>query len=236
MSPFIIFAIVLTIAEILYFSAAIYMELHAKSRKDCDSTENIPLEDEDDGAVVRPRTVTENAETGGFDITGTSSSPEQEQITEADETDITAKAEEELLPASDAPESTGADGRPAVSNESQEAHSESAPQEKFSAPDNSEVLIPSVGFIDGQKPEQEARPFVEAEVFNQELVEPQYEVRSCVGTSANDEIAQRLEGINKNMKKNTILGNLFKSKDLSNIIRNNAESLNIDKRDEYTQC
>lgn len=38
------------------------------------------------------------------------------------------------------------------------------------------------------------------------------------------------------MKKNTILGNLFKSKDLSNIIRNNAESLNIDKRDEYTQC
>uniref|UniRef100_UPI0037DD822B hypothetical protein n=1 Tax=Candidatus Methanarcanum hacksteinii TaxID=2911857 RepID=UPI0037DD822B len=98
------------------------------------------------------------------------------------------------------------------------------------------VLIPSVGFIDGQKPEQEARPFVEAEVFNQELVEPQYEVRSCIGTSANDEIAQRLEGINKNMKKNTILGNLFKSKDLSNIIRNNAESLNIDKRDEYTQC
>ena len=112
MSPFIIFAIVLTIAEILYFSAAIYMELHAKSRKDGDSTENIPIEDEDDSAVVRPRTVTENAETGGFDITGTSSSPEQEQITEADETDITAKAEEELLPASDAPESTGADNRP----------------------------------------------------------------------------------------------------------------------------
>ena len=236
MSPFIIFAIVLTIAEILYFSAAIYMELHAKSRKDSGSTENIPIEDDDDSAVVRPRTVTENVETGGFDITGTSSSPEQEQITEADETDITAKAEEELLTASDAPESTGADNRPAGSNESQEAHSESAPQEKPSAPDNSEVLIPSVGFIDGQKPEQEARPFVEAEVFNQELVEPQYEVRSCIGTSANDEIAQRLEGINKNMKKNTILGNLFKSKDLSNIIRNNAESLNIDKRDEYTQC
>ena len=97
MSPFIIFAIVLTIAEILYFSAAIYMELHAKSRKDGGSTENIPIEDEDDSAVVRPRTVTENVETGGFDITGTSSSPEQEQITEADETDITAKAEEELL-------------------------------------------------------------------------------------------------------------------------------------------
>lgn len=236
MSPFIIFAIVLTIAEILYFSAAIYMELHAKSRKDGGSTENIPIEDEDDSTVVRPRTVTENVETGGFDITSTSSSPEQEQITEADETDITAKAEEELLPASDTPESTGAENCPAGSNESQEAHSESAPQEKSSAPDNSEVLIPSVGFIDGQKPEQEARPFVEAEVFNQELVEPQYEVRSCVGTSANEEIAQRLEGINKNMKKNTILGNLFKSKDLSNIIRNNAESLNIDKRDEYTQC
>ena len=115
MSPFIIFAIVLTIAEILYFSAAIYMELHAKSRKDGGSTENIPLEDEDDSAVVRPRTVTENVETGGFDITGTSSSPEQEQITEADETDITAKAEEELLPASDAPESTATDNCPAGS-------------------------------------------------------------------------------------------------------------------------
>ena len=69
MSPFIIFAIVLTIAEILYFSAAIYMELHAKSRKDGGSTENIPIEDEDDIAVVRPRTVTENVETGGFDTT-----------------------------------------------------------------------------------------------------------------------------------------------------------------------
>ena len=134
------------------------------------------------------------------------------------------------------PSSTEADSHPTENKEPTEAQSEPTPTERSDAPESEDDIIPTVGFIEGQKPKQEPRPFVEAEVFNPDLVQPQYEVQSCIGTSANDEVTQKVEGVNQNMKKNTTLGNLFKSKDLKNIIQNSVESSNIDKRDEYTQC
>ncbi len=256
MSPFIIFAIVLTIAEILYFAAAISMDLHAKSKKETGTTESIPIGDENDGDGFQTRTVTENMETGGFDITGTPSAPAAEQISEADETTEASHAEDDTSPTSEEPDnaesdnresdnaesqntepsSTEADGHPAENIEPTEAQSEPTPTERSDAQESENDIIPTIGFIEGQKPKQEPRPFVEAEVFNPDLVQPQYEVQSCIGTSANDEVTQKVEGVNQNMKKNTTLGNLFKSKDLKNIIQNSVESSNIDKRDEYTQC
>ena len=246
MSPFLIFAIVLTIAEILYFAAAISMDLHTKSKKETGTTESIPIGDENDGDGFQTRTVTENMETGGFDITGTPSAPAAEQISEAEETTEASHAEDDTSPTSaesdnaesenTEPSSTEADSHPAENKEPTEAQSEPTPTERSDAQKSENDIIPTVGFIEGQKPKQEPRPFVEAEVFNPDLVQPQYEVQSCIGTSANDEVTQKVEGVNQNMKKNTTLGNLFKSKDLKNIIQNSVESSNIDKRDEYTQC
>lgn len=242
MSPFIIFAIVLTIAEILYFAAAISMDLHARSKKETSTTESIPIGDENDGDGFQTRTVTENMETGSFDITGTPSAPAAEQISEADETTEASHAEADNTESDNAesenaePSSTEADSHQAENKEPTEAQSEPTPTDRSDAPESENDIIPTVGFIEGQKPKQEPRPFVEAEVFNPDLVQPQYEVQSCIGTSANDEVTQKVEGVNQNMKKNTTLGNLFKSKDLKNIIQNSVESSNIDKRDEYTQC
>ena len=246
MSPFIIFAIVLTIAEILYFAAAISMDLHAKSKKETGTTESIPIGDENDGDGFQTRTVTENMETGGFDITGTPSAPASEQISEADETAEISHAKDETSPTAEKPDddesentepsSTEADSHPAENIEPTEAQSEPTPTERSDAQESENDIIPTIGFIEGQKPKQEPRPFVEAEVFNPDMVQPQYEVQSYIGTSANDEVEHKIESCHQNMKNNTTLGNLFKSKDLKNIILNRVESSNIDKRDEYTQC
>jgi hypothetical protein len=248
MSPFIIFAIVLTIAEILYFAAAISMDLHAKSKKETGTTESIPIGDENDGNGFQTRTVTENMETGGFDITGTPSAPAAEQISEADETKEASHAEEATSSTSEEPDnaesdnadpdrtetdSTDSDSHPL---ENKEAQSEPSPTEETDAPKSENDIIPTIGFIEGQKPKQEPRPFVEAEVFNPDMVQPQYEVQSYIGTSANDEVEHKIESCHQNMKKITTLGNLFNSKELKSIIQNNVESSNIDKLDEYTQC
>jgi hypothetical protein len=253
MSPFIIFAIVLTIAEILYFAAAISMDLHARSKKETGTTESIPIGDENDGDGFQTRAVTENMETGGFDITGTPSASAAEQISEADETTEASHAEDDTSPTPEIPDNaendkaesgnaesentepsnTEPDSHPA---ENKEAQSEPTPTEEADAPKSENDIIPTVGFIEGQKPKQKPRPFVEAEVFNPDMVQPQYKVQSYIGTSANDEVEHKIESCHQNMKKNTTLGNLFNSKELKSIIQNNVESSNIDKRDEYTQC
>lgn len=235
MSLFAMFAIVLTIGEILYFAAAISLDLHAKSKKEEGTIENIPIGDKEDGGDVQPRTVTENVETGGFDVAGTSFNPVPEQISEADEQEEADKPEE--VPSSATEETDADSGNPNADSEPSENQQEttSAKEESDDAKEEKDI-IPSVGFIEEHKQEKDTRPFVEEEVFNPELVQPQYEVQQYIGNPANDALAQKIESVNQNMKRNTTLGNLFNSRELCNIIQNNVDSINIDKRDEYTQC
>jgi len=237
MSLFAIFAIVLTIGEILYFAAAISMDLHAKSKKEEGTIENIPIGDKEDVGDVQPRTVTENVETGGFDVTGTSFSPMAEQISEADEQEEAVHPEEVPSPATEETNNaeTGSNN-PNDDMESSDAQQDPPAKEESVEDKEEKEIIPSVGFIEEHKQEKEARPFVEEEVFNPEMVQPQYEVQQYIGNPVNDALVQKIESVNQNMKRNTTLGNLFNSRELCNIIQNNVDSINIDKRDEYTQC
>lgn len=67
MSPFIIFAIVLTIAYVLYYATIITMDLNAKSKKEGEQEETISASDTKDAEEeYAPQTVLEDTKTGGF--------------------------------------------------------------------------------------------------------------------------------------------------------------------------
>ena len=67
MSPFIIFAIVLTIAYVLYYATIITMDLNAKSKKEGEHEETISASDTKDAEEeYAPQTVLEDTKTGGF--------------------------------------------------------------------------------------------------------------------------------------------------------------------------
>lgn len=66
MSPFIIFAIVLTIAYVLYYATIITMDLNAKSKKEGEHEETISASDTKDAEEYATQTVLEDTKTGGF--------------------------------------------------------------------------------------------------------------------------------------------------------------------------
>ena len=69
MSPFLIFAIVLTIGYVLYYAAIITMDLNAKPKFGASAEENIVVGDStDDQDEYKPKAVVENPETGGFNF------------------------------------------------------------------------------------------------------------------------------------------------------------------------
>ena len=74
MSPFIIYAIVLSIAYILYYATRFTMDMHAKPKGVESQTETISVDNghETHETAFMPKTVTEDPFTGDFNIAGAS--------------------------------------------------------------------------------------------------------------------------------------------------------------------
>lgn len=92
MSPFIIYAIVLNIAYILYYATIITMDMHAKPQGAENQTETISMDNDQESqeTAIMPKTVTEDPFTGNFNI---------------------AEATELVRPAEEAPEDATSDNR-----------------------------------------------------------------------------------------------------------------------------
>ena len=92
MSPFIIYAIVLNIAYILYYATIITMDMHAKPKDAENQTETISMDNDQESqeTAIMPKTVTEDPFTGNFNI---------------------AEATELVCPAEEAPEDATSDNR-----------------------------------------------------------------------------------------------------------------------------
>lgn len=226
MSPFIIFAIVLTIAYILYYAAIITMDLNAKSKKDGDHEETISVGENTEDDDIVSQTVVENTQTGGFDFLNPNSHVEEAPLKEDAEeatgneeshTDLHVEGEEpkesyEIL---------------VIDSESNEATEQ----------DDSGDDIPKVDFLqEDSQNEEEVEVFDESQVFDSALAQPQYGVSSIVGGSNDTEIEKRIESVKQKLMEIDTQGELINPVKFAEEMKTeeSRKQSNIEYKDEYT--
>lgn len=231
MSPFIIFAIVLTIAYVLYYATIITMDLHAKSEKDGEHEETIPVGDNTEDDDIVSQTVVENTQTGGFDFLNSNSTIEEmpsEENTEEDtssednQTDIQAEAE-------------GTKEQPEGNNDGLVIPNQF---DETTEQDDSVDGISKADFLEeGSLDEENDELFDESQAFDPALAQPQYGVSSIVGESKDTEIEKRIESVKQKLMEIDTQGGLinpFKFVDEMKTEDSRKQS-NIEHKDEYTQ-
>lgn len=225
MSPFIIFAIVLTIAYVLYYATIITMDLNAKSKKEGEHEETISASDtkevEEENA---PQTVLEDTKTGGFSFL---------ESTEASGNPVEEAAETEPAPAIDKgilPETTET---PTNANRDNHLGMEDNPEND----DDKEAPISTSMFHEeATSEEKQEELFDESKAFDQDLTQPQYAIRSIIDNEKDAALIQRIDAINQRLVDCKTEGGLRNPMQLASEIRENREHSNIDFQDEYTQC
>ena len=230
MSPFIIFAIVLTIAYVLYYVAIITMDLNAKSKKDGEHEETISASDTKEAEEeYAPQTVLEDTKTGGFSFLESTETLENpvEENTEND----SASAIDNILPEG---AETSADA-----NEYNHLGEEDEPsQEDDPENDEAEESSISTSAFSEETPSEEKPDelFDESKAFDQDMAQPHYAVSSIIDNEKDAALAQRLETINQRLVDCPTGGGLRDPMQLASELRENREHSNIDYKDEYTQC
>lgn len=226
MSPFVIFAIVLTIAYILYYATLITMDLNAKSKDAEKATETISADDgEEDDSGIMSRDVVEDIESGGFNITDASTSSDDNSIVEE------ATDHEEDILQDDTPEVPTTS---LIVND-EEGEIAKSDEGEGSQGDNGISTIPFAGTASEE--EGNEKPFDETDAFNPDLAQPQYGISAIVGNPVDATIQKNVDDINQVLLTNTKpKGNLTAPEEFASLIRARRENSNIDYHDEYTQC
>lgn len=240
MSPFIIFAIVLTIAYVLYYATIITMDLNAKSKKEGELEETIPAVDgKETDEEYTPQTVVENTETGGFSFMEAPEYEEEnvleeERPDEEEHNDILSNAPdyEQKLKFENDPEI-----QESASDESEADNSSGTAEEKRSIDETSEEdAIPTVDFSEASEQAAGSKePFDESKVFDADLAQPQYAVSSIIGDKADKVLAQRIESIGQKLQSCQAEGKLINPFEFVNEAKGDREKSNIEFKDEYTQ-
>lgn len=247
MSPFIIFAIVLTIAYLLYYAAIITMDLVQKPKDDDKHAESIPIGGENDNnadAEPAPRTVRENPLTGGFDFGECAQQPEEvPSETEPEE----AQEVKEGIPEPPVP-TPSTNEAPAEQDVPKESQPEEAPAppkaeeaENF-AEEETEIADPHITSVDfltkSPKKEPSNKPFDESKAFNQNKILPQYGVSETYDEKKDDAVERRAYEATRNLKDNktSILGGLKTKSQISHELQTNSTQTNIEHKDVCTQC
>lgn len=225
MSPFLIFAIVLTIGYVLYYAAVITMDLHTKPKAGVSAEENIVVGDNtDDQDEYKPKAVVENPETGGFNFLEEGLVLEAEAPDEASGEQPTPDEEDASLPPQQEETiSEGGDETP------EDEHEEPAEDEDEELP----VLDYSEQQDKGN--EKEAEPFDESEAFDPELMQPKFGVSAIVEPEASEKMAQHIDKVNSSNGSIETKGNLVPSFNLAEIIRKKKGNSNIDFKDEISK-
>lgn len=232
MSPFIIFAIVLTIAYILYYATIITMDLHAKSKKDGEHEETISVGDKTEDDDIVSQTVIENTQTGGFDFLNPNSTIEEMPSEENTEEDTSNEEAQTGIQA--AKEVT--EEQPDESNDGLVIPDQS---DETTEQDDSVEGISQADFLKegSQNEEENDELFDESQAFDPALAQPQYGVSSIVGGSKDTEIEKRIESVKQKLMEIDTQGGLinpFKFADEMKTEDSRKQS-NIEYKDEYTQ-
>lgn len=231
MSPFLIFAIVLTIAYVLYYATIITMDLHAKSKKDGEHEETISVGDKTEDDDIVSQTVVENTQTGGFDFLNSNSTikemPSEENTkedtsSEDNQTDIQAEAK------GTEDQSEGNNDGLVIPNQSDETTEQEDSVDGISKADFLE---------EGSQNEENDELFDKSQAFDPALAQPQYGVSSIVVGSKDTEIEKRIESVKQKLMEIDTQGGLinpFKFADEMKTEDSRKQS-NIEYKDEYTQ-
>lgn len=229
MSPFIIFAIVLTIAYVLYYATIITMDLNAKSKKEGEHEETISA---DDSKVAEeeyaPQTVVEDTKTGSFSFMEPTAIQE-DTVEEAFENDKAPVIDDSILPKA-AETSTDANGDNHFGTEDESS------QKNIPENDEESSISTSVFSEETLSEEKQDELFDESKAFDQNMAQPQYAVSSIIDNEKDAALTQRIDAINKRLVDCPTGGGLRNPMQLASEIRENREHSNIDFKDEYTQC
>ena len=230
MSPFIIFAIVLTIAYVLYYATIITMDLNAKSKKEGEHEETISASDTKDAEEYAPQTVLEDTKTGGFSFLEPTENNEK-SIEEAIESiNIPTIADDDThLDIAEISANTDEDNRQVTEDvEPSEEHQDNV--------DEKGSINTTSAFSEVPPKEKEDENFDESKAFNQDMAQPQYAVSSIIGNEKDAVLTQRIEEINQRLMDCPTERGLRNPMQLASEMRENREHSNIDLKDEYTQC
>lgn len=226
MSPFIIFAIVLTIAYILYYATLITMDLNAKPKDAEKATETISADDgEEEESGIKSRNVIEDTESGGFNIMEPSTSSDDGGIVE-EATDHAEDILQEETP--EVPPAT-------LPSNDEEDEIEESEEEEEEQEDNGISTIPFEGT--SSEDDGEDKPFEETDAFNPDLAQPHYGISAIVGNPVDAAVQKNVDDLNQVLLTNhKPKGNLKAPEEFVSLINARRENSNIDYHDEYTQC
>lgn len=234
MTGFIIFAIVLTLAYVLYFAAMITTDLAAMKKAAETEEENIDIgtgsEEVDEFAT---QNVVEDPSTGGFNFV----TPQQK---EAEASEEIAEAEEEvndndaLRYAND--DSSESEAEHTSETQEQEPVYNEEPEEDLgeTEPDDEPVEEESGGFevhdFSEQEEEQpEQKSFKEDDAFDPSLRQKKYDVKNLYEPTASPEVQGHADTVNAAMEPVTTKSVCLTSSGLLSAVRNHtADRYNID--------
>ena len=236
MSPFIIFAIVLTIAYVLYYATIITMDLNAKSKKEGENEETISaVDDKELEEEYTQQTVVENTETGGFAFI--EAEHKDENISEEENP---AEVEHHDMPSNVSDCEQNQEDIHEIPQEAPETVETENLQETTEQPTDEspeEDTIPTVNFSEEPKPDKGTEePFDESKAFDTDLAQPQYAVSSIIENPTDKVLTQRIERVKRDLHNCLTEGNFINPYDFASEAQGDREKSKIEFKDEYTQC
>ena len=240
MSPFIIFAIVLTLGYVIYYGAMVATDLAAQSKEQVDEAETIDTGTEEDDFIHTAKSVYEDPDNGGFGFTTDvqeepaqiiqEAEEEPEEVPEPTNENIEETTEEEANePQSEEPDvETRTEPTDTDESESQEAPE---PEEE----DDEDGLV-TVEYTEQQE-EKKEELFDVNQAFDPTLTQPKFGVSQVIEPSASPETQQKANEVNNALESIERLGNQHKPLVLANLLKNKelSEQHNIETRNEVTR-
>lgn len=241
MSPFIIFAIVLTLGYVIYYGAMVATDLAAQSKRQGDETETIDTGTEEDDFVHTAKSVYEDPDNGGFGFTTDVPEEPAQVIQEAEEEpeevpEPTNETVEEETPAEEAEEPLSEGTAEETSDEptdTDEPEVQEAPEQEVEDDDDGLVTVEYTE----QQEEKKEELFDVNQAFDPSLTQPKFGVSQVIEPSASPETQQKANEVNNALESIERLGNQHKPLVLANLLKNKelSEQHNIDTRDEVTK-
>lgn len=239
MSPFIIFAIVLTLGYVIYYGAMVATDLAAQSKRQGDETETIDTGTEEDDFVHTAKSVYEDPDNGGFGFTTDIPEEPAQVIQEAEEEpeevpEPTNETVEEETPAEEAEEplseGTAEETEP---TDTDEPEVQEDPEPEVEEDDDGLVTVEYTE----QQEEKKEELFDVNQAFDPSLTQPKFGVSQVIEPSASPETQQKANEVNNALESIERLGNQHKPLVLANLLKNKelSEQHNIDTRDEVTK-
>jgi hypothetical protein len=250
MSPFLIFAVILTLAYVFYYATVIAMDLHSMQNKTVDSAETIPVADTKDDTKSKPviknivaKTVVEDMENGGFSIIDTSQVSEIEDEMQynngndniAEETPQEPAAFQEPLegphePEVEPQEIPSAPESVQEENTIDDAHEDDV--EPTEEDDEQQSNITTVAFVKDLSCKKPDVPFDENKAF-EPAPEPTYGISQICGSKTNPLVEAKINDINQSLLVIEAKGDEVISLNLAETIRAHNKYA---KEDEITHC